>query len=435
MTLTPDPMHLARVDACLDAHHMRQRLHAVLPGCADGSRRIEALRISKTRRNTSRRRNPQLLTLCYDVDLHDPASGQTTAQRLYAKVYRDPAEAAAMAAVLANATMLHLAALGMLLWPWPADPGLPQLAALLDARQAQPWWGQAAAHVETLRYEPETRATLRYSAASGNAGAPAAPPLYAKTFRDDRGAAVHHRFVHFWSLAEADPTSPLVAEPLAYTAETRTLWQAAARGTPLVERLAGADTVALAVATARAIARLHAQPLTLAGAARRDRAHWLSEVGRRSKKIGRAAPEYAERVARLAATLAAGAQQFAEPPPSLIHGDFHPDQVWVDNGRIVLFDFDEFAPGDPMEDLAEFVIKLDPPDPGGRFATLLIGAYAQAAPQHFGMRRLHWHLAVQGLLQASRAFVFQVEGWRGQLERRLARAEAFCDPVFQESVR
>jgi Ser/Thr protein kinase RdoA (MazF antagonist) len=151
--------------------------------------------------------------------------------------------------------------------------------------------------------------------------------------------------------------------------------------------------------------------------------------------VARAAPEFADRAARLLASLAMASAQLPEPPASLIHGDFHPEQVWIDEGRVVLFDFDEFAAGDPMEDLAEFVVKLGPIDPGARFATLLLAAYAQTAPSQFSQRRLQWHLAVQQLLQASRAFVFQIEGWRGHLELRLARAEALCPTPFQESVR
>ena len=124
-------------------------------------------------------------------------------------------------------------------------------------------------------------------------------------------------------------------------------------------------------------------------------------------------------------------------PPGLqlvSHGDFHAGQVGIDRQRIVLFDFDEFALGDPLEDLAAFVTRLPAAGAPAEFGTLLVAAYAQAAPEQFSRRRLHWHLALQMLLQASRAFVFQVEGWRAELERRLACAEALIAPAFQESL-
>jgi hypothetical protein len=33
------------------------------------------------------------------------------------------------------------------------------------------------------------------------------------------------------------------------------------------------------------------------------------------------------------------------------------------------------------------------------------------------------------LLQTSRAFVFQVDDWRGEVERRLTRTELLCAPA------
>ena len=58
-----------------------------------------------------------------------------------------------------------------------------------------------------------------------------------------------------------------------------------------------------------------------------------------------------------------------------------------------------------------------------QLAELWLSAYARVAPQHFCRQRLRWHMAVQQLLQASRAFVFQVADWRGEVGRRLLRAE------------
>jgi hypothetical protein len=54
----------------------------------------------------------------------------------------------------------------------------------------------------------------------------------------------------------------------------------------------------------------------------------------------------------------------------------------------------------------------------------LIDCYAKAAPERFDARALAWHLTVQGLLQVSRAFIYQRPGWAQLLERRLAATEA-----------
>lgn len=388
---------MTTVERCLDPAAVQQALQGVLPA-------VGAVRIVASRRNASRHRNPHPLTLRYEVDVAGTPRG------FYGKVFRDGASALADP----GAPVLHVASLDLLLWPWPADPGLAQLPTLLDPAVTRPWWHQNAARIDALRYEPEQRATLRYTAADGRT-------LFAKTFSDGRGEAIHRRFEHFWQLARHDRGAPQVAEPLAYTPHTRTLWQAPATGQPLVTLL---PNDRLAAACAEALAALHAAPLELAGPQPRDRAHWLGEVRRRQQKITRSAPELAGRLARVADAIEAAAAALVPTSLGLIHGDCHPDQLWVDGERVVLFDFDEFTLGDPMEDLAAFVVKLDMRSDGARFAAQLLASYAQAAPGRFHQHALRWHLAVQQLLQASRAFVFQVPGWRDELASRLARTEA-----------
>jgi Ser/Thr protein kinase RdoA (MazF antagonist) len=403
------------LDTCLDAAAMRELLPAWLPG----SPAIERVQIGKVRRSASRRRHPHPLTMVYELTLHDGS-----ASRYYAKVFRDGASRQAPGA--GNA--LAVPPLDMLLWPWPADPGLPQLAELLDARRALAWHDDAPAAVELLGWEPEQRAMLRYTQGAND--------LYAKTFCDERGARIHARFEHFWALALRDEHAPAVARPLAWHPRTRTVWQARAPGEPLAAVLGAPLPRALPGRLARAMATLHAARLQ--ADAVHDTAHWLVEVRRRQRKISRALPALGGRVERVAEAIERAAALLPQPTTGLIHGDFHAGQVGVDptgGGRIVFHDFDEFALGDPMEDLAAFVTRLPASGAAAEFGARLIAAYAQQAPERFGRRRLQWHLAVQMLLQAGRAFVFQVEGWRDELERRLARAEALCATGFQEALR
>ena len=114
-------------------------------------------------------------------------------------------------------------------------------------------------------------------------------------------------------------------------------------------------------------------------------------------------------------------------PQTLIHGDFHPDQVWIAAGRVVLFDFDEFAIGNPMEDLAEFIVRLEqaalPTTQRDAAVAALIAGYRSGAFMHFEPCGLLWHRTMQSLLQASRAFIYQRPGWRDELAVRLARTE------------
>lgn len=394
---------MSTIETCLDAAAMRELLSAWLPGAPD----IADLRIAQARRSASRRRHPHPLTAVYEIGLRDGS-----AQRWYAKTWRDGASLVA----LPGSGATPVPPLDMLLWRWPADPGLPQLRELLDVRLALAWRGEAdagtAAEVAVLRWEPEQRATLRYRHGG--------EVLYAKTFADDRGARIHERFVHFWQLAQHDAAAPRVAEPLRWHAATRSVWQAAAPGVPLAESLSCGASGEWVTPLARALATLHAA--RIAGIdERHDPAHWVAEARRRARKLARALPVLADPAARLADAIERRAADWASRPLALIHGDFHAGQVGVEAtaGRVVFHDFDEFALGDPMEDLAAFVTRLPP----GCGAEALVQAYARVAPQHFGAERLRWHRAVQTLLQASRAFVFQRPGWPAEAAQRLARAQ------------
>jgi len=187
----------ASIEACLEPASMRMLLQQALPGFADGQVTIGRLRIMSARRSASRRHNPNPLTLRYELDVHDTATGTVGTRQFYGKVFRDGASAQAVHGTPA----LHLPQLDMLLWAWPADPGLPQLPYLLDPHQTRRWWGEPAHEVSALRYEPEQRATLRYTCITDGAEP---RHLFAKTFSDDRGEAVHRRFAHFRDLARHD---------------------------------------------------------------------------------------------------------------------------------------------------------------------------------------------------------------------------------------
>jgi len=409
------------IETCLDPEAMRGQLQPLLaPGGA-----IAQVRIAKAHRSASRRREPHPLLVLYEVDLRAPGQAPRTL-RCYGKVCRAGVEAHAPLAAQSGA--MRLPQLALLLWPWPADAGLPQLSGLLQPQATRPFWGEAAQAVDVLRYEPECRATLRY----GRSGRDA---LYAKTFSDGRGAAIHARFAWFWERSRADARAPRVARPLHYASAERTLWQQAAAGTPLAAWLARDGNGPWAAPLAYAIATVHAVPAQLADPAVQDPAHWLREAGRRQRKIARALPQLA---ARADATLAAIERAAAGLPhctPVTIHGDFHADQAWFDGERIVLFDFDEFVLGDPMQDLAAFLVRLPGEAAPQPARTPWIAAYALQAPAQFCPVRLAWHLAVQQLLRASRAFVFQLPGWRGELQRRLECAEALALQARAECAR
>jgi hypothetical protein len=423
------------LDVFTNRDAMRALLQSQMPGYAEGRLRIDALDFSEARQNTSIARNPCRMTLCYQLQVSELAVHRSGTQRLYAQVHRDSVSAASalaqheaspLVAPAFGEALVHLPALNLLLWAWPNDPGLPQLPALLDpklALRALPIAMTGAFEVELLRYVPKHRATLRYTVDAGAGRAPIT--LYAKTFRDDRAALIAQRFEHFWSLAQRDDAAPSVAQPLGHDPTTHTFWQASAAGLPLAHALSSANTRAWLGQVARALALLHSAPLAPAlDATPRSVSHWIREVRRREEKLKRVDAALSARATRIADAIQTLARHQEARSFSLIHGDFHPDQIWIHEGRVVLFDFDEFTLGDPMEDVAEFVLKLCAAGAAPAQADAFVAAYAHAAPERFNKRSLDWHVAIQRLLQACRAFIYQQPDWRRVLEQRLADCES-----------
>lgn len=433
----------AELDAFTDPAVLRPLLQSRLPGYAEGQLRIEDLQVDHVRRSTSRSRQPVRLSLQIVLHVIEPASGRRGAQWLVGQVRRPGAAAPVPPRRLATPDFgtahTFLSDLALALWALPNDPGLPQLPRLMDAARAArrlQRGGLAApgapVTVELLRHVPGSRAALRYCI-SGTPDGPART-VYAKTIADDRSDGLHRRFQHFWLLSARDAQAPRVAQPLGHDPLTRTLWQAEAQGEPLAR--AGTAVTAQQACVARALARVHAAPLALADAAPpHDVAQALDTLQHRMRKLARIDTSLADAAAPLAEALHTHVGRAVAPRLQLIHGDCHAGQFWADGDRVCLFDLDECAPGDPMEDLAAYVVRLPsaglPPSAEAGF----LQAYAQAAPQAFCPRRLAWHAALQAVMQLTRSFVFQRPGWREALPQRLFAARSRVDALREAFVR
>jgi hypothetical protein len=383
------------LDLYTDPAAMREPLQS-LPGLdAAAMGRVVVLHAARR----APRRDPASRTcriaVCYGVE-----TGEREGQILYGKVY--PRDVCAELAARAGrpGAPAWLSELDMLLWRFPQDPGLPQLAALLDET------------TELVHYRPEERATLRRRSGT----------LYAKTFRGAEGAELCERFSHLARLS-ARPGAFEVAAPLRYDGASRTFWQHGVEAPALAAMLDADNCDALMELVACGLAELHAAAPRFGPT--RSVTDLAAAVVRRGAKIGRCMPQLARTAQRTALAIAAHAHDFLRAPLVQIHGDFHVGQLRVNGARMMAFDLDELAIGDPLEDLASFVVKCQLSDPvlAQSACERLMEAYARARPAAFDPRRMDWHLAAQWLHKASRAFVFQRPGWRAAATRMLDEAK------------
>jgi thiamine kinase-like enzyme len=409
-------MTMLDLDTYTDADAMRPLLQRGLRGLGRHDLRIHRLEVLHALRRAPRR-NPASavcrIAVCYAAEIGEAESPQPRCRQiLYGKVYPS-----AFRAAEPGAQGAWLDEIDMQLWSFPDDPGLPQLPALLDpARVARLMPasvlkridGAAARRMltaEVVRYRPEERAMLRWHLPGGGA-------LYAKTFNGAGGAELQRRFEHFARAADAEGAFA-VAPPLGYDPGTMTFWQDGITAQALPDAINHDNCATLMAAAACGLAQLHGTALQVP--LRRRHAELCAAAAKRALKIARCMPELAAAAQEAANRIASFLPDLAEPHPRLIHGDFHLDQLRLrGDGRLVVFDFDELAMGDVLEDLASFVVKLTLADAAlaQRAGDELLAAYARCRPADFDASRFNWHLSVQWLLKASRTYVWQRPGWR-----------------------
>jgi hypothetical protein len=293
--------------------------------------------------------------------------------------------------------------------PFPSDPGLPTLPAVLSARPS----------ATVVRYRPGRRCTIRFDENESS--------RFAKVFPDDDGEGIHATTVALWRAAASGGLDFAVAMPDRWDPATRTLWQGTVPGAPIVERLCGAEGATLVRRMGRVLASLNGAglepPRTFDGPAQLVRSVDYGE------ELVRRVPGTAEDVDTLIATLTAAHAASGGRPLRPIHGAPHAHQ-WLDDGaRLGLVDFDRMAQGDPELDVATFLGELDFETdlaiPVDRLAREFVAAYESVAgPLDRGLLaayRAHKRLAKA--LRSARALRpdGDVRAWR-----HLRRALAAC---------
>jgi aminoglycoside phosphotransferase (APT) family kinase protein len=94
-----------------------------------------------------------------------------------------------------------------------------------------------------------------------------------------------------------------------------------------------------------------------------------------------------------------------------MYWDFHVDQLLAQDGKVAFFDFDELAIGDPLQDIANFIVDLQfrdvNPILARRMAKSLYDAYRSQVQWEVSIDRVRWHARVQFINKAYRVYVQQ----------------------------
>lgn len=232
-------------------------------------------------------------------------------------------------------------------WTFPNDRRLTNLGALAAVPAefrgllGPPWVAS-----QLVAYAPEKSATARCldqnAATLGYVKAYAHPE--AGRHAGVLGSVAGHR------LSGAGLRVPAV---IASSDDRRMLWLEPVPGRPLGE-LRGVELAAAMRSLGGTLAVLHRLPpegLPVFGRFDLARIHRAAEV------IALARPDVADPARRLAASLVT-AWRPSDAGPVHLHGDAHPRNVLVDDGRLALIDLDQAGAGDPAADLGGVLARL-----------------------------------------------------------------------------
>ncbi|MCA9027971.1 MAG: phosphotransferase [Planctomycetaceae bacterium] len=181
--------------------------------------------------------------------------------------------------------------------------------------------------------------------------------------------------------------------------------------------------------TALALARLHAEPCTLH---RTYTPHGqLNRIRSLTLNLDQLVPEFSARVCLLLPVMER--QLMSQPErTSVIHGDFHADQVVLSDDQATLIDFDNLSIGCPQTDVASWIAHLEwlavtgeiEPNSVDRCIKTFESAYRGASIDTHPAE-ITRHLAIARLLLIDRPFRLKLPDWPQKMHHLIDRIE--CD--------
>lgn len=381
------------------------------------------------------------LSVCYRLDLPSRRDGRHEAL-FYVKAYlggRSQKEWEKLADSSRTgpgpgAFPIHVPELDAIVWRFPHDPVLTHLPEVIDAERVRPHlpWellpnsvpgpgGLTDLTNRVAHYLPEKSCTTRYDLRWQVAETMHELTLYGKTFKGEEGKEIYERVMHFWDISRQDPGSITVAQPLAYTETVKTIWQQALVGVPLARVIDETNLERYLAAVATGLATVHKSRLASSRTVTID--DHLVESRKKSLKLGQAIPLLTAPLQALLRRLETDAPSVASADHTLIHGDFQFGNLLAQDDRVAFFDFDDCVQGDPTRDVANFIVYLNfydfSPTLRDAMGSTFLASYQRVVEWEVPAERLAWHLRVQFLNKAYRAYFQQAAGTEQEVQRIL----------------
>jgi hypothetical protein len=371
------------------------------------------------------------LTACYHLGITGRDSQQERRVILYCKAFRGGRSQKALDDLIQSRTGTeglhdgmphHFRNLDLLVWVFPEDPAIRHLPEVSNPERVMAHFPYSSfpkglngagdirsVEMAVVNYRPELRCTTRYDIHWGAADRPQPLTIFGKTFRNGEGRDVYARSEYLWNRFSGVDEEVLFSQPLGYRPEVQTLWQLGVEGTPLCCVIEEDNCDSYLRTVAKGLAMVHNSDL--AGLPKWTLDEHLAETDKKIEKLRRAAPSSSEALDLLAQLVHRDAPNLSDIPFRPIYWDFHVNQLLAQDGKVAFFDFDELVIGDPLQDIANFIVDLQFRDMSQflarRIAKSLYDSYHSQVKWEVPIDRVRWHARVQFINKAYRVYIQQ----------------------------
>jgi hypothetical protein len=183
--------------------------------------------------------------------------------------------------------------------------------------------------------------------------------LVGKRYADGaEGEKAYWMMQQLWKGGFGEGSRFKIPKPLCYLADFKLLIQERAHGTLLPKYLGRGDDTALARTkmVARWLAKLHQLDAIPEGidAYKDDE----SSINNFAYQLGQRYPHMASQLEELAYYICERIPYPKDLALTMVHGDFHPENIFVTQDKVTVIDFDNFCRSDPARDLGYIIAQM-----------------------------------------------------------------------------
>lgn len=267
--------------------------------------------------------------------------------------------------------LIHIAPLEMVAWLYPNERKLAGLPALADNERtrndilpqvvAAGWgddWALRQTSCEVIHYVPEHTLSVRASLSLVHrvTGKTQDAVVFGKTYYNGHGYTTYHKMRRLWAISQARPTALKVPRPLLYQPELNLLWQEGVSGTTLLaHERQRSDAACLYARAGAAVGMLHRSVLRC-----RSTLTAIDVVTRLMslpREIGDRLPIDGKALQRAIGKLIERQPTTQQDIVVTLHGDLHPQNIFVSGEEIYLIDLDNLVNGPPLADVGSFIAE------------------------------------------------------------------------------